>query len=75
MFGLALSATEKGAKGPQKGQKGPQPSAWARWRGIECPELLVVYIKLFIGKVIYLQVITVHHIDRGYIELNYSTVN
>ena len=40
MFSLAPSATEEGAKGSQKG---PQPSARARRRGAECPELLVYY--------------------------------
>ena len=47
MFGLAPSATKEGAKGPQNGpnghgcQKGPKPSAGAKRRGTECPEILV----------------------------------
>jgi len=53
MLGLAPSATKEGAKGPQNGpnghgcQKGPKPSAGAKRRGTECPELLFIEEKYF----------------------------
>ena len=72
MFGLTLSATEEGTEDPQKGL---QPSKGARRRGTEHPKLLVLYNRLFICKVIYLQVITVYHIDRGDSTSNCSTIN
>ena len=71
MYGLTLPATEEGTEDPQKGL---QPSAGARRRGTEHPKLLVLYNRLFICKVIYLQVIIVYHIDREYSTYNYSTV-
>ena len=48
MFGLAPSAMEGGPKAPKIGeraigaQRAPQPSAGARRRDTECPELLVL---------------------------------
>ena len=41
MFRFAYSDTEEGAEGPQKGPK-TEPSAGARRRGAEHPELLVL---------------------------------
>ena len=38
----------KRAEGTQKGRKGPQPSAGARRKGAERPELLVFYILTFL---------------------------
>ena len=35
-----------GAEGPQQGPKGPQPSAGARRKGAQCPELLVCNIAM-----------------------------
>ena len=44
MFGLAPCAPEEGAKAPRRAKRVPQTSAGARRRGVECPELLFLYI-------------------------------
>ena len=42
MFGLAPLPLKRGPKAPKRVRRAPQPSAGARRKGAECPELLVV---------------------------------
>ena len=41
-FNLIISSNKEGPKVPRRARRAPQPSAGARRRGAECPELLVL---------------------------------